>query len=132
MPVTSAICNPGNNSNISINKNGCVKVKGYAWSGGGQRIVRVDLTADGGKNWHVAKLIHDSNEEGDESNLNGRNWAWTLFEAELPVSKGAKSVEIWSKAVDSNYNVQPETFENTWNLRGVLSNAYSRIKVNIV
>lgn len=55
----------------------------------------------------------------------------TVWTAEIPVPKGVKNVEIWSKAVDSNYNVQPETFENTWNLRGVLSNAYSRVKVNI-
>lgn len=48
----------------------------YAWSGGGNKIVRVDLTADGGKSWHVAKLIHDTDPNGDQSNLNGRNWAW--------------------------------------------------------
>lgn len=131
MPVTSAICSPENNKNITINKNGCVNVKGYAWSGGGQKIIRVDLTSDGGKSWHVAKLIHDTSENTDQLNLNGRNWAWTLFEAEIPIPKGEKSIEIWSKAVDSNYNVQPESFENIWNLRGVLSNAYSRIKVNI-
>ena len=34
--------------------------------------------------------------------------------------------QVWSKAVDSSYNVQPETFKNIWNLRGLLSNAYSR------
>lgn len=38
-------------------------------------------------------------------------------------------VEVWAKAVDSNYNTQPESFENIWNLRGVLSNAYHRVKV---
>lgn len=125
MPVTSAICSPENNKSITVNKNGCVNVKGYAWSGGGSKIVRVDLTADKGKTWHVAKLVH-----GDNSNSNGRNWAWALFSAEIPVPKGATNVEIWSKAVDSNYNVQPESFENIWNLRGVLSNAYSRIKIS--
>ena len=37
--------------------------------------------------------------------------------------------EVWSKAVDSSHNSQPETFENIWNLRGVLSNAYCRYRV---
>lgn len=131
MPVTSAICSPSPNENISINENGCILVKGYAWSGGGNKIVRVDITVDGGKCWHVAKLKHGTNDKDDQSNPNGRNWAWCLWTAEIPAPKGVKNVEIWSKAVDSNYNVQPESFENTWNLRGVLSHAYSRINVNI-
>lgn len=34
----------------------CDAVKGYAWSGGGQGIIRVDVSADGGKTWHDAQL----------------------------------------------------------------------------
>lgn len=41
-------------------------------------------------------------------------------------------VEIWTKAVDSSYNTQPETFANIWNLRGVLSNAYHRVQIKVV
>lgn len=126
MPVTSAICYPEQKTNVKVDANGFIEVKGYAWSGGGNNIVRVDLTLDKGKNWHVAELMQD------DVNLNGRHWSWTLWTAKLPVPKNANEVEIWSKAVDSNYNVQPETFENTWNLRGVLSSAYHRIKVNVV
>ena len=37
--------------------------------------------------------------------------------------------QVWSKAVDSEFNVQPESFENIWNLRGLISNAYSRANV---
>lgn len=131
MPVTSAICYPSPNDIITVNENGCITVKGYAWSGGGNKIVRVDLTADGGKTWHVAKLKHGVTDEDDQSNLNGRNWAWSLWTAEIPIPKNTKNIEIWSKAIDSNYNVQPESFDNIWNLRGVLSNAYNRIKLNI-
>lgn len=131
MPVTSAICNPLPGQQITRNKNGTITVKGYAWSGGGNKIVRVDVTADGGKSWHVANLKHGTTDDDDKSNLNGRNWAWALWTTDIPIPNNAEDVEIWSKAVDSNYNVQPETFENTWNLRGVLSNAYSRVKVNV-
>ena len=37
---------------------------------------------------------------------------------------------MWSKAVDSEFNVQPECFKNIWNLRGLISNAYSRVTVS--
>lgn len=43
MPVTSAICNPAQNQNVSINENGCITVQGYAWSGGGSQIIRVNI-----------------------------------------------------------------------------------------
>ncbi|CAG2058262.1 unnamed protein product, partial [Timema podura] len=52
--------------------------------------------------------------------------------ADIPVPAGSSQVEVWAKAIDSSYNTQPESFRNIWNLRGVLSNAYHRVKVNIV
>ena len=34
-----------------------VVVSGYAWAGGGRRILRVDLTGDGGNTWTQAHTI---------------------------------------------------------------------------
>ena len=124
MPVTSAICSPKNGESVKVDKDGMVTVKGYAWSGGGNRIVRVDITADGGKTWQVAELEQDKSPSG-------RHFGWTLWTAKVKAPVKGSNLEVWSKAVDSNYNVQPETFENTWNLRGVLSHAYSRIQVKV-
>ncbi|XP_040162077.1 sulfite oxidase, mitochondrial isoform X1 [Anopheles arabiensis] len=128
MPVTSAICTPASGETVQVEKDGYVTVRGYAWSGGGSEIVRVDLTADGGKTWTVATL--DESEKGTGP---GRHWSWSLWTAKIPVPKGQRgaSLEIVSKAVDSNYNTQPESFANIWNLRGVVGNAYSRVKVNV-
>lgn len=126
LPVNSAICLPICNENIKV-ENGFITVKGYAWSGGGNKIIRIDLTTDQGKNWHVANI-----DENDLSAPAGRHYSWTLWSAKLPVDKELKEIEIWSKAVDSNYNVQPENVKNIWNLRGVLSNAYHRVKVNLI
>ena len=33
-----------------------VSLKGYAWSGGGRGIIRVDVSIDGGKTWQCAEL----------------------------------------------------------------------------
>lgn len=99
---------------------------GYAWSGGGRKIIRVDITNDRGKTWYVADLIAEDNNAKE-----GRYWSWTLWSIDLPVKKGSKEIEIWAKAVDASYNVQPESFENIWNLRGFLCNAYHRVKVKL-
>nr|CAD7454698.1 unnamed protein product [Timema tahoe] len=139
LPVTSAICDPMDGSSVELH-DGNLMVKGYAWSGGGQKIVRVDVTADSGDTWHEAELV------AQEGNTRpGRHWAWTLWCADIPVPAGSSQVlilllvfvcenyvEVWAKAIDSSYNTQPESFRNIWNLRGVLSNAYHRVKVNIV
>ncbi|KAL0126811.1 hypothetical protein PUN28_005289 [Cardiocondyla obscurior] len=122
MPVISAICDPQNSDVVKV-KNGKIQVKGYAWSGGGRKVIRIDVTNDQGKTWHTADLIEDLQAK------QGRYWSWTLWNVELPVDKRSKEVEIWAKAVDSSYNVQPESFNNIYNIRGLLCNAYHKIKI---
>jgi hypothetical protein len=45
---------------------GAVEVKGWAWSGGGRGIVRVDVTADGGKTWQVCVSVLTITSRGGE------------------------------------------------------------------
>ena len=33
-----------------------MKVRGYAYSGGGQAVIRVDVSCDGGQTWTTAEL----------------------------------------------------------------------------
>lgn len=61
-------------------------ITGYAWSGGGQKIVRVDVTADAGKTWHVANFDAQDIAEPPQ------HWAWTLWSARIPIQKGFKNV----------------------------------------
>lgn len=129
MPVTSAICSPNPYEKEVKIVDGCIEVKGYAWSGGGNKIIRVDITGDRGNTWHVADL---EQLKDDHDISAGRHFAWSLWTVRIPLDKGQKEIEIWSKAVDSNYNCQPETFKNIWNLRGVVGNAYHRIKVKLL
>lgn len=94
-------------------------VAGYAWAGGGRKILRVDLTGDGGESWTQAHSLKQ------DTARHPRHWGWTLWEGKVKVGEAG---EVWSKAVDSSFNVQPESFVNIWNLRGMLSNAYSKME----
>ena len=115
--MTSAICKPERGATV---KPGKVQVAGYAYSGGGNRIIRVDLSVDKGATWFEAKIVEQ------DTVMEPRHFGWTLWSAEVELGKNVRELEIWSKAVDSSYNVQPESFENIWNLRGMLSNAYCK------
>ncbi|XP_032663674.1 probable sulfite oxidase, mitochondrial [Odontomachus brunneus] len=125
MPVISAICSPRDSDTVEV-KNGKIEVKGYAWSGGGRKIIRVDVTNDKGETWHTANLSAQ-----DLDAKEGQYWSWTLWSVELPVDKNSKETEIWAKAVDSAYNVQPENFKHIYNIRGLLCNAYHQIKIRL-
>lgn len=129
LPVNSAICQPSNNDTVGLSGKNTIRCRGYAWSGGGRGIVRVDVTADGGLTWVTANLI---NERQPGSLL--PEWSWSLWEAEIPVLDNdfkMGSIELACKAVDSSYNVQPDSFAPIWNLRGVLANAWHRVTVNV-
>jgi sulfite oxidase len=42
-----------------------------------------------------------------------------------------QQIQICSKAVNSSYDVQPDTAAPLWNIRGVLNNAWHRVTVRI-
>ena len=126
LPVQSAICQPASGSKLDVSEE-TIEVSGYAWSGGGRGIVRVDVSSDGGETWHTAELGRGKEQPTDKA------WAWTLWTAEVPVHpcRDAK-VELVCKATDSSHNQQPESPESVWNLRGILNNSWHRVRLDIV
>lgn len=123
-PIQSAICEPLPGNYVEMS-DGEVLVKGYAFSGGGRGVVRVDVSIDGGVTWQEAKL-----DSGGQQLR--RSWAWTLWEANLPIPKNHNgSVEIICKAVDASFNVQPDSPAGIWNLRGILNNSWHRVRLNV-
>ncbi|KAG1683382.1 putative sulfite oxidase, mitochondrial [Nymphon striatum] len=134
LPVQSAICEPENEATVTLTSEKTIKASGYAWSGGGRKIIRVDVSADGGATWLTANLEH-ADKTKDIVEVDGREWAWALWKVDIPVLeeqlKSGQKLEIVCKAWDSSYNTQPENVDHIWNLRGVLSNAWFRVNVNL-
>jgi len=110
LPVQSIICEV-----IETQPNKFI-VKGIAYSGGGKKIIRVDVSNDNGDSWQVADL-----KEGSEQPRN-KAWAWTFWEIELTGNKQ----HFLSKAIDSSYNSQTDNIKNIWNIRGILNNSIFR------
>jgi sulfite oxidase len=50
---------------------------------------------------------------------------------DVNVGDNVKELDIQCKAVDSSYNVQPDSIAPIWNMRGLLNNAWHRIRVPI-
>jgi len=125
--VQAAICSPLDGTTVDAD-DGEVTVRGYAMSGGGRGIQRVDVTTDGGRTWHAADL------HTDDPQPYGRQWAWTVWEASVPLpatTKTGERVEIAAKATDTSHNTQPETDVGIWNIRGLLENRWHRVYINV-
>jgi Mo-co oxidoreductase dimerisation domain len=55
MPVQSAILSPLNGAQL-VNGSDHIEVEGYAWSGGGRKVIRLDVSLDAGHTWHAASF----------------------------------------------------------------------------
>ncbi|KAJ0068551.1 hypothetical protein NL108_009660, partial [Boleophthalmus pectinirostris] len=132
LPIQSAITVPADGATVDRSDEE-VTLKGYAWSGGGREVVRVDVSIDGGKTWKIAQLKSSDKPQDDVVTTAppGQAWAWKLWELTVPLPADTEEMEVVCKAVDSSYNMQPDSILPIWNLRGVLSNAWHRVKVKI-
>lgn len=87
----------------------------------------MDVTGDGGKTWNTAELL-----QGKEQKF-GRAWAWTFWECEVPeaIVNENGTVRLASKAVDLAFNVQPESADHSWNVRGLGNNSWYRAEMRV-
>jgi hypothetical protein len=134
MPVQSLVCNPPQNSLLGGKSATDITVKGVAWSGGGRKVERVDVSIDGGKTWQAAELYKPIEQRRN------RHWAWTQFTQviQLPEDLQARlkrgeqiQLDIVSKAMNSDFNVQPERMEPYWNARGVCINHWYHVNATL-
>lgn len=150
-PVQSAICDPSDGDQIVLDTKQqhstdssntkptlSVPIKGYAYSGGGKMIIRVDVSIDGGKNWKTADLIDIPRGVDGLPDYNKRNqtYSWTRWSLDVPIPQDivenkSGTIEIICRAFDSSYNSQPERPDSIWNVRGVVNNSWHNIKLNV-
>ncbi|KZZ89889.1 Oxidoreductase, molybdopterin-binding domain protein [Moelleriella libera RCEF 2490] len=136
-----------------------IYLSGYAFSGGGRSIIRVDVSLDDGLSWDQAILLPDCvSNNGEPSPCQGHGtWAWkrwqyaglipaAIFKEKLynesalvkassnehhqnKAWTGQRCTNVLVKAVDDAYNTQPESHAATWNIRGNLATAWHRMQV---
>ncbi|XP_071826758.1 uncharacterized protein [Apostichopus japonicus] len=123
MSVQAAICQPADGEAIS--PAGKYTVKGYALTGGGRRITRVDVSLDNGSSWETARLFSDLHNQKTGSHLT--KWSWEFWE--LPVMSMPAPCTIICRAWDESCNTMPEDLKQIWNLRGVMNNSWVKINV---
>jgi len=144
LPVQSAIYSPSPSTIKLSHEQGSIPVSGFAWSGGGRNITRVDVSADGGQTWTRAELGQGALQPY------GRAWAWTKWSVDVPLPQETikklhersrwpfaprqahgLEVQLVCKAVDTSMNQQPESLPSIWSLRGIMNNSWHRVKLDL-
>nr|GLL44044.1 nitrate reductase [NADH]-like isoform X2 [Ipomoea trifida] len=99
-------------------------LRGYAYSGGGKKVTRVEVTMDGGETWLVCDLDHQ-----EKPNKYGKYWCWCFWSLEVEVLDLLSAKEIAVRAWDETLNTQPEKL--IWNVMGMMNNCWFRVKTNV-
>ena len=112
--LNTAILLPEDGTRVPL---GPVELRGYAMTGGGHEIARVEISRDNGASWLQATLLEDQ----------GR-WAWRQWRARVELPAGDH--EIVARAWDDAANTQPKLSETVWNPKGYANSSWARIRLH--
>ncbi|KAG8072565.1 hypothetical protein GUJ93_ZPchr0006g43679 [Zizania palustris] len=124
--INSVITSPGHDEVLPINARTTQRpytIKGYAYSGGGRKVTRVEVTLDGGETWQVCTLDHP-----ERPTKYGKYWCWCFWSVEVEMLELLGAKEIAVRAWDESLSTQPEKL--IWNLMGMMNNCWFRVKTN--
>lgn len=103
-------------------------IRGYAYSGAGKRITRVELSFDDCKTWKLANCRWPEQEHSYAPKRYGKYWCWMFWEFEVDMVDLLQCPEWCLRAWDESNNTQPEKL--TWNLMGMGNNPVFRTKIH--
>ncbi|KAF3324119.1 nitrate reductase [Carex littledalei] len=125
--INSVITTPGHDEILPINGLTTQRpftMRGYAYSGGGKKVTRVEVTLDGGETWLVCSL-----DIQEKPNKYGKYWCWCFWSVEVEVLDMLAAKEISVRAWDESLNTQPEKL--IWNVMGMMNNCWFKVKINL-
>jgi len=127
--INSAMFEPRHSSYFRIGADAprTMKVAGYAYVGGGLKIIRAEVSTDGGRSWELTELTRPEDEIAAARGTD-KHWCWSWWETEVATERLQSCEEILCRAVDSNQNMQPANL--TWNVMGMMNNCLFRVKVH--
>ncbi|KAJ3814732.1 molybdopterin binding oxidoreductase [Lentinula aff. lateritia] len=117
MPVSSAIIYPLDKQ-VVVHP-GKITMQGWAYSGGGNWVQRVEVSNDGGSVWYAV----------EEENMTTKHYyAWRLWKFDLPVDAEGW-LELCVRTWDSSNNTEPTFVRSAWNWDLHVTSSAHRIKV---
>jgi hypothetical protein len=124
--INSAMSTPAHDEVLQVTADAMsdsYTVTGYAYTGGGKKIIRAEISLDGGVTWEGGVVSHP-----ETPTEYGRYWCHALWSFDVSVSRLAAATELCCRAWDAHMNTQPNHL--TWNVMGMLNNPVFRVKIH--
>ncbi len=102
---------------------GTYEMGGYAYTGNGTKIHRVEVSFDNGQTWERTTVEHP-----EKPTEYGKYWCWCFWKYSASMAQLANCGEVVCRAWDGCQNTQPKDI--TWNVMGMMNNPWFRIKVH--
>jgi len=139
----SAMAHPAHAEQISLSTASSPNylLQGYAYSGGGRRITRVEVTLNKGRSWILANISYPEDlykpaSAADESLFGGRidtwwretSFCWCFWSLDIPLSDLAAADDILVRSMDEAMCVQPR--DMYWSVLGMMNNPWFRVVIH--
>jgi nitrate reductase (NAD(P)H) len=136
----SAIAFPAHNEKLSIaTSSETYNVRGYAYSGGGRRVTRCELSLDKGKTWRLANIDYAEDKYRayeDRQLLGGRldmdwretSFCWCFWNLNIAIEELKTTNDILVRVMDEAMCVQPR--DMYWSVLGMMNNPWYRIVIH--
>jgi len=106
-------------------------LRGYAYSGGGRRVTRVEITLDDGASWELANIhyIEDQFREAAQVDTvygtldltdSDQCFCWCFWTFDVPLASLQNASSIAVRAMDESLGLQPRNMY--WNATGMMNN----------
>ncbi|KAG7529194.1 hypothetical protein FFLO_05748 [Filobasidium floriforme] len=138
--TNSAIAQPDHDEVINLDTLGSeYTVKGYAYSGGGRRVNRIEVSLDEGTTWKLAEIFYPEDlyravayqdETYGHLDLTDRDtcFCWCFWSFKIPSSDLKTTPAIMVRAMDEGLSGQPQ--EMYWNATSMMNNWWFRVAVH--
>jgi nitrate reductase (NAD(P)H) len=136
----SAIAYPAHDEKLNIvSAPKTYNVQGYAYSGGGRRVTRCEISLDKGRTWRLANIDYAEDKYRayeDKQLFGGRldmdwretSFCWCFWNLDISVAELKETDDILVRAMDEAMCVQPR--DMYWSVLGMMNNPWFRIVVH--
>ncbi|KNG45961.1 nitrite reductase [Stemphylium lycopersici] len=136
----SAIAYPAHEEKLALASSPeSYNVRGYAYSGGGRRVTRCELSLDKGKTWQLAKIdyaedkyraFEDRQLYGARLDMDWRetSFCWCFWNLEIATKELEAADDIIVRVMDEAMCVQPR--DMYWSVLGMMNNPWFRIVIH--
>lgn len=141
--INSAVTVPDHDQVLDLSthpENEPFRIQGYAYTGGGKRIHRVEVSLDEGETWEISEIdcpedkyriapIHDHPFFGTlDLSETEMSFAWCFWELKVDVARLRDAPAIFVRATDEGLAQQPR--DMYWNAMSMMNNWWFRVAIH--